>query len=907
MTHKLYLCLLFLFLSQIVLGQDEMHIRGVVIDTNDNNRPLQYSLATAIRIRDSLLLDFRRTDKDGRFEMNLPIDTIQLLFSHPKYGENSYYLFGSAENKEFDINRILLPPKMQEIKEVVIYAYKDPVYFKGDTLVYVADSFATKPNAVVEDLLKKLPGIKVNSDGSIQAQGQDIQQVLVDGDEFFGADPTMATKNLGAKGIETVEIYEKRDENSTDDTETIKVLDLRLKEEAKKGYFGKLAFGSDAQKYYEGEFLANKFNKKQKVSLFVLGANTMKSSLAWGDMYRYGIVSWDQGGGGNRMNFSNDQGDGIPSTFKTGAYYHDQLTKSTEIGVNYTYQNQGLKRQNFNRSQYIFEDTSYVTDVENNSDNLHESHIFNLKLTQKLDSLTTLEIEPQVVFNKSASSEFSRTDFLFEDLKLSRYTDVSNRNQSEGMSLNARIGLNRDFRKKGRQLRSSYRFSQDRNSSEGYLYIEDSSVVLPTFKEVTDQRKESRTLSKSHYGRISYLEPLGKKLKLELSYNLNADSDDQDRLTYNREMGNYNLLDSTLSNDFESSRLQNKVGAQFIYKHKKSRLSIGLNARNVRIDNKNLITGKIINQDISNLLPVAKYIFKISQHNRLTLNYNTSSSQPTVSQLQPVNDNSNPNRILVGNPDLKPNFVHSFSGSYSVYKPLSGTYFWSSFNHSVTQNAFASSVLYDNFGRTYSSTINVDGNSFSSANFGGGFSLFKKFLEVSPDVYMSYSRMYNEINGELNTTINANLGGGLELTVEQDDFEISLGANYDISAAKSSINEQSLPYSSQSFDGSLEWDLPWKIYFETDFEYTLNMQRADGYNVNFFIWNASLSRDFLKGENLILALDVYDILGQNVNADRLVSGNIITDTRSTIITRYFLGRITYKFNSTKKVGGNEYF
>jgi hypothetical protein len=340
-------------------GQN-MHISGNVFDTI-SNAPLENAMAMVVRIKDSLLVDFQRTDNKGNFNFNtLPLDTLQLIVSHPKFGEREYYFFGRPDNADFELKKIILPVRSTRIDEVTIYAYKDPIYYKGDTLVYVADSFATKPNAVVEDLLKKLPGIKVEADGSITSQGKEISQVLVDGDEFFGADPTMATKNLAAKGVESVQVYEKKNENASEGDETIQVLDLKLKDDAKKGYFGKTSVAGDFKRFYEGELLANKFNKKQKISVFALVSNTTNSSLRWQDAYKYGIET------GYTYNEEEDewqsdniqQGTGFPTTLKTGVYYDDQITEKTKFAVNYTYSNNGLETAERNRSQYFLEDTS---------------------------------------------------------------------------------------------------------------------------------------------------------------------------------------------------------------------------------------------------------------------------------------------------------------------------------------------------------------------------------------------------------------------------------------------------------------------------------------------------------------------------------------------------------------------
>ena len=894
-----------------------MTISGHVQDTTDNRiQPLPNALAMLVRIRDSVLVDFKRSDANGYFEFKTPIDTLQLIVSHPRFSENSYYIFGSSASHEFDIKRIIIPTKSQNLKEVVIYAYKDPVYYKGDTLVYVADSFQTKPNAVVEDLLKKLPGIKVNADGSIEAQGKEIQQVLVDGDEFFGADPTMATRNLGAKGVETVEIYEKKDENSTDDSETIQVLDLRLKEDAKKGYFGKIAGATDAgltngNAFYEGEFLANKFDKTQKISVFSLASNTMKSSLEWRDMYKYGLTSrnfYDEENDNWSWTFSNSQGDGIPRTFKTGVYFNDQITKKTELNINYTYNNAGLQTLENNRSQYFLTDTSYITDLRSETEDKTESHELNFKFTHKLDSLSTLELETGAGLDKAYTTASDSTDFLFEDLQLSRRTVVHNINDASGTNLTSRLSYRREFRKKGRKLTSSYRFAYDSNQADGHLDILDTGFVSPTYSTTTDQSKESGSLSRSHTAGASYIEPLGKKFKLEFTYEFYNNFNEQEKYTRNFANGSYSELDSILSNSFETTKTHHLGGTQLIFEHKKHRLSGGIRVRNVVIDNTNLFFGTEIHQDITNYLPRARYVYKISQHNRFVMNYTTSSSQPSINQLQPVRDNTNPNRLVIGNPNLQPNYMHSFSGSFNTYKPLSGVYFWSSFNHSITNNAFVNSITYDSFGRSTSQTVNADGNVSSSLSLSGGFPVFKKFLEVAPNVNIARSKMVSYVDNQENITENTNLGGGLELKIERDSVEFAVGGNYAYTRPSSTISSQSImPYSSQSYNSRFLWKLPKGFFIETDASYTINSQRAEGYDLNFFIWNASVSKSFLKNENLIASLHVYDILNQNVSANRYVNSNVITDTRSVIIARYFMARLTYKFNSTKTREPDDFF
>ena len=241
---KLSILLFSFCLGFQVFGQ-EMKISGNVFDST-GVKPVKNAMVMGVRMKDSLLLGFTRTDAEGHFELKgFEIDTFSLIIDHPSLDEKIYYIFGHKDNFEINIPSVRLYSKAQELEEVVIYANREPIFYRGDTLVYVADSFKVEQGAVVEDLLKKLPGIKVDKDGKITSQGQEISQVLVDGDEFFGTDPTIATKNLGADGIDQVKVYEKDNDDGIGDNEKIQVLDLKLKDDAKKGYFGRVSGASD--------------------------------------------------------------------------------------------------------------------------------------------------------------------------------------------------------------------------------------------------------------------------------------------------------------------------------------------------------------------------------------------------------------------------------------------------------------------------------------------------------------------------------------------------------------------------------------------------------------------------------------------------------------------------------------
>ncbi|MFM7668311.1 MAG: carboxypeptidase-like regulatory domain-containing protein, partial [Bacteroidota bacterium] len=272
-----------------------MNVTGRVYDSTGVN-PLEKASVLAVRFKDSLLLGHTRTDATGGFRLNsFPPDSFTLIIEYKGYDDKSFFILGNNVNNDINIPSIKMSSKSKDLEEIVIFSNKSAIFYRGDTLVFAADSFKVGENAVVEDLLKKLPGIKVDENGAITSQGREINQVLVDGDEFFGSDPTIATRNLGAKGVESVQIYEKEKENAkAGEDDKIQVLDLKLKESAKKGYFGKVSGATDFglatdNPFYETEVLANKFKGKQKISVFLLGSNTPKSNFKWGDMNKFGL------------------------------------------------------------------------------------------------------------------------------------------------------------------------------------------------------------------------------------------------------------------------------------------------------------------------------------------------------------------------------------------------------------------------------------------------------------------------------------------------------------------------------------------------------------------------------------------------------------------------------------------
>lgn len=886
-----------------------MTVSGTVIDTNFN-QPVNNAIVMAMRVSDSTLLDFKRTDRNGSFAFSLPLDTIQLVIRHPNYGDFTSYFFGSQENNSFELNQIPMPDKATGLGEVVIYANKNPVYYRGDTLVFVADSFKVKENAVVEDLIRKLPGMKIDENGKITSQGKEIGQVLVDGDEFFGNDPTIATKNLAADGVKTVEVYEKDSEDGSD--EKIQVLDLKLKEEAKKGYFGKVNLAGGLDKFipsnkgfYEGDLLLNKYNNKQKIAVYALGSNTPKADLNFRDLFKFGFedgMNW--GNESDDPDYSSTSGsvntdEGIPQTFKAGFYLDQKLWKGGKVRINYSYADNQITTVGNSRSQYNLTDTTYFTDVASAKKEQYKQHSIGIKYTQQLDSSSRIEFEPKLTINQSNQTSLSRTDFRAFNDSLSRYTSIDNSSAADGLGMNTTLRYYKDFKKKNRKLTARYNIATDNNSSDGSLLTEDIDAGSQVVNSSFDQKKENRYESLSQTGYINYVEPIRKKFKAEFDYEFYDNHNDQRKTTLNPLNGYYTDIDSLFSNQFSTDRQQHRVGAFGIFENAKARVSVGARVRTIGIDNRNLFADTIINQGLTNVLPRVILTFKFTQSSRLRVQYNTNSNLPSVTQLQPVRDNSNPNFVQIGNADLKPNYTHTINVNYNMWKGLSGFYVYSGLYYTRQKDAFSTSTTYDAFGRTLSQAINVDHSDFGSFYGGAGIPIEKiKDLRLDINLNGNYSSTENKINLQQNLSKNLGVGSGFDLNYNGDSLMLGIGASFDYNAPSNSLSTFSnQPYTNYNFKADVSWTLPHRWFINTDATYTVNTGRTNSYNLNYVIWNASIQRSFLKTENLLFGIEAYDILNQNISNYRTVNNNVIVDQRSTVIRRYFMAKMTLKFNN----------
>jgi len=909
--QKKIILLIFISVTFTCFSQS-LHLSGNIKDTT-GKQALPNALLMAIKFSDSTLVNFTRTTKDGFFKpVTLPVDTYIVIIAHPNFNDKTYLLVPNPNDSVFNFKNVILPPKSVQLNEVEVLAYRDKMYYKGDTLQFTADSFKTKANATVEDLLKKLPGVKVDANGKITIQGKQVDQVLVDGDEFFGTDPTIATKNLNANTVETVQVYEKKNENTEGGgDETVKVVNLKLKEESKKGYFGKVSAASDFQKFYENDILVNKFKNNRKFSLFGLYANTPKQAFDWGDANQYGLTNESPYGNYDPESntwgdWSNNSGNGVPQTMKTGFYLNDKFGKNTKINTDYTFKQNDLVSGTETNTQFFLQDTTYSNKQIINSNSHNQSHSFNFKLTQKLDSLTELTVKPKINYSLNQRSSYQNDDFISEDNVLTRQTTVNNQSNSETTDANFQLKLNRNFMKKDRTLTVNYQPSYYKSESRNNLNTLFTYYTNDLPDSSLQQKREQFSQRQENNATISFTEPWSKKFKTEFSYGFSHNFNKSNRKTLDFNGTAYDIVNPTQSNDFRNTRMTNRVGTKLIYEVKKYRISIGTNYRNIFQENVNVTNNQTLSQTVNNILPYANFNYRINQGSNFSVFYNTRARQPDLQQMQPVVDNTDPNRIKIGNPDLRPEFTHNFSVNYYFYKGISDVNFYTGMNTNIVSNEINEKTVFDSLGRSVTTPLNINGNHNINGWFGGGFPVFKRLFKVMYNFSAGYNNNISYVNEDLNSTKHLGLNPGLTLEKSTDNYEISLGGDYSYNITKQTISLQSnQPFYNYSLNGSFDIKLPKKFKVGAEGDYTNNGNRTSGYNINYFIFNASLSKAFLKSENLIVSAEAYDIFNQNISNQREVSANKITDTKTQIIKRYLLLRVLFKFTSQKSKTGEE--
>ncbi len=895
-------------------------IKGTVTDTISKQN-LHNAVVTLLRAKDSVLTRYTRADAKGNFEMkNLAAGRYIIMISYPGYVE-MLDTVTLQKDPPRNFGTVALNTRAHLLQEVIVRQHIAPIRIKGDTTEYLADSFKVKAGATVEDLLKVMPGFTVNSKGEIVTQGQKVQKVLVDGDEFFGDDPTMATQNLNARDVAKVQVFDKKSDQSAltgiDDGEKKKTVNLILKDDAKKGHFGKAEAGTDFNKYYKAKATVNKFTSTLKAGAYLTADRTGRNGMSWEEMQDFGNVNTVVEGGNVMMwsegdEFNNYNTQGIPENLQAAFMLNKKFGKLKSSTVsNYSYNHQNLAGESYTGTKYILPDTVYYNNLSALNRSTRLKHTANTKNEFKLDSATTLTVNARGSSGRSNQYTSGNSEYLTSSKVPVNMGTHTNYSSGDNSSARADIFLNRKLNKSGtRSLTLNVGFTDNHSNSDGYQYNRTDfyKYGTPDSTQLIDQRKTNRNTASSAQALASYTEPLSKRLALNLNYTFNSANSEQDIRSYEKKGGQYDSLNMLYSNHFRFINTSHRAGFGFTYTNPKITARIGVALQYLSLKQTNLYKDSSYARNFTNFFPNANFRWKFSQTGNFNINYSGSTIQPSLGQLQPIINNNDPLNLVIGNPDLKPSFNHSIYFNAGHFKVLSNRNIWSYGGFNFTENAFSSKSVVDARGKRTTQTVNVNGN----YNFYLGLYYSKQIkflkLELGFEPRANGNRNVNFVNGIESVTKSYDLSPGVRIgkSIEKK-MNVNLRYAPAFSHSESSINRGAVTeYWTQTVGLYFDYKLMKDLSINSDLEanYRQKLSPADRNN-NAVIWNASLEKSIWKKKDLTAIISVNDILNQQIGFNRNITSNYITENTYTTVQRYMLFSLRWKFNKNKKVSDNE--
>jgi outer membrane receptor protein involved in Fe transport len=910
-----------ILLPSVALAQTAQ-ISGKVSDTAERKN-LANSSILLLRKADSILVRHTRSDASGNFRLTkIPGGSFLILTTHPGYAD---YVDTLAVDSGATVNIPVIPMvlKSKLLEAVVVRADRGAMHIKGDTTEFNADSFHVHQGATVEDLLKKLPGIQVDRNGQITAEGQTVKKVLVDGEEFFGDDPTLVTQNLRADMVDKVQVYDKKSDQATftgiDDGVRDKTINLKLKDSKKNGYFGRITASAGTNGYYDEELMANYFKKKEKIAAYGILSNTGKTGLNWQERDNYGqsfasnldvdestgFVTFSGSGNNNDLEDWNGQynGQGFPTVKTGGLHYNNKWNDDAQsLNGNYKYMNLSINGASATNSENILPDTFYY----NNSSQKFNRNIirqnFSAIYEWKIDSTSSIKLSADGGVDHKVDNELDSSQAIASDSSLVNQNVRTVNVVSDNRGYNSNLLWRKKLGKPGRTLSFNMRENYSDNTSSGYLYSNTQFYSAGTLTQdsLINQYKNYLTTNLLVDSRLTYTEPVGKQMFLGIDYGVSINNTHSDRNSYNKDgNGKYDALDSVFSNNYQYNIFVHRAGLSYTVIRKKFRLTAANDVAFSSYRQKDLAADTAVRRNFVNWYPNATLSYQFAPQTRLFIRYYGSTQPPSLEQLQPIASNENPLNVIIGNPGLKPQFQNGFNIGYNSYHVMTEQGIFGNVGYNFTTNAISNALtVNDSTGKQTTQAVNVSGNHSFRGWLGFSFKLKGPGIGVNLNTNFNTSNNVTIINNFTNLTRSGNYTAGINFWKQKEKkFEFNLGGNATYTSSKSTADPLlTTHYWSFSINPSADVFLPWHVQIHADADMNIR-QKTPVFttNNNVFLVNGWIGKKLLKNDQLMFKAAVNDLLNQNNGFSRDVNSSFITQNTYNTIKRYFMFSVVWNF------------
>jgi hypothetical protein len=922
---KIFASVLFLFFLTPAFGQG--NIKGKLVDTLSGS-PISFATITVFQANDTSIITYRLSNETGDFKVpGIPLNiACRVIISFSGY-EAFRKEFTLQSDSTFDLGTVLMFPSSKTLEEVLVVAERPPVSFRRDTIEFNAASFKTLPTSLVEDLLRKLPGVQVDREGNITANGRRVNRITVDGKSFFGDDPKMATRNLPANVIDKIQLAEDKDEanrNTDGDLTNVgQVINLTLKKGVKKGWFGKAYAGAGTEDRYEVGGIANIYRDTLQLSVLGFSNNMNRSGFSFKEVQDMGgfnrsgfnsVMMTNRGGQTgfalNGISFGGlDQG--LAKTSGAGFNLNHAPSKKQSLYLQYFFGNSTSFLDQKINNQQNFNDTIVNTRTRTQNNKTSFTHNFGAGGMLKPDTLTDINFRAALNFSNIEEDVLALINVLSnkKGALSDGQGDLFNTYKSVGYNHN--VFLTKRFSsKKGRTLNFSNNTNYNKNNND-YITESNHHYYQPVGQDnIFEQLRTQITQVLNTNFNLSFAEPLTQKLTLRLNNNFQYIHDEQVVDIYEKDLTNskYEIYKEELSSGSERRQNRFNTNLSLAYKINQLTLTIGINGLWQKINNEFRVVDKQVDNKYFNILPN----FSL-QYKRLTFQYNENVTAPHISNLNPVPDSTNPFYIRYGSMTLQPakrrsfylnnfNFLQTTGTSYNIYA-----------GGGFTDNDVVMKRTVNSNGVQTVVPVNVNGSMdfYGGIGFGKEFKNKQKFIfsfRFSPQ--FNYDKRKIIVNENISTATTFRISPTLNIGLNWND-KVEFRPQYSPGIQKMRYTDPSFK-NIQVITHYLESELiirwPKRLVWETNMIYRYNDQVAIGLPKENILWNASVTLLMFKGDVGLLKLGVFDLLDRNNAYFRYTNQNQVIDQESNVLQRYASMSFTYNIRNmgaAKKVGGKD--